>query len=112
MLGRGQWRFGKGWVEMTVQMLLMLATFILGAILTEIRWIGRVRRLRGALALHEAARTYGGERARLVAVAEAGVQRPPSHEDAQQSLRRLQQQLTAETPASQPSACSLVQIAD
>ena len=82
------------------QTILMLAAFFLGCILTEIRWIGRTRRLRGLLGLAEAARMYGGEGATLVAAADAGVQGRLSHDEAHQSLRSLQQQLTDEAQAS------------
>jgi hypothetical protein len=95
----------RGWrSKMIGQTILMLAAFFLGCILTEIRWIGRMRRLRGLHGLTEAARMYGGEGATLVAAADAGVdagvQGRLSHDEAQESLHSLQQQLTDEAQAS------------
>jgi hypothetical protein len=63
------------------QTILLLAAFFLGAIFTEIRWIGRMRQLGGLQSLAEAGKMYGDE-------------------GAQQSLRSLQQQLTDEAQAS------------
>ena len=64
---------------MTVQTFLpLLAAFFWGCLLTEIRWIGKMRRLR----------------------ADAGAQGDPPREDTLQSLLNLQQQLRAAAQAS------------
>jgi hypothetical protein len=39
----------------------MLAAFYLGWVVSEIRWIGRMRRLRSLLGLHAARLNYGAE---------------------------------------------------
>ena len=78
----------------------LLAAFCLGSIFTEFRSIRRMRRLRGLLGLSQAARMFGSEGAALATAAEAAVPSRLSGEDAQQSLRSLQQHLTDEA---QPS---------
>ena len=85
---------------MTGQMLLLLATFLLGCIVTEIRWIGRMRELRGLRGIREAAKMHEGESVALPAAADAGAHGRLSGEETQQSLRSLRQHLTDDTPAS------------
>ncbi len=85
---------------MTLQTMSLLAAFFAGCISTEIRSVRRMRRLRGQLGLSQAARMYGTEGAKSVAAAEAAVEDPIFHEEAQQSLRSLQRQLTVEAQAS------------
>jgi hypothetical protein len=82
---------------MTIQIFVpLLLAFFVGCIFTEIRWIGRMRRLRGKLSLVEAARKDPGENARSGAAAVAR-----TLENTRESLLSLQQTLTAETtPAS------------
>jgi hypothetical protein len=82
------------------QAILLLAAFFLGAIFTESRWIGRMRGLGRLRGLGEAAKMYADGGATLVAAADSGAQARLSHEEAQESLRSLQQQLTDEAQAS------------
>ena len=84
---------------MILQTIPLVVAFFAGFIFTEIRWARRMRRLRGQLGLSQAATMYGTEGARSEAAAEA-VEDPVFHEEAQQSLRSLQQQLTVEAQAS------------
>ena len=78
---------------MAIQMLLLLLpVFFIGGICNELRWIARMRRLRGKLSLAEAAKEYAGEHAR--SEAPTGF---PAPLNMHESLLNLQQTLSAET---------------
>jgi hypothetical protein len=80
---------------MTIPTLLQLVpAFILGCILTEIRWIVRMRRLRSQLGGYEAASQHGDER---VMVREREIANSATFDPAE-SLRNLSLQLAAEAP--------------
>ena len=90
-------------MDMTIQILVpVLLAFFVGCIFVEIRWIGRMRKLRGKLGIAAAIRGDRRENARSesAAVARAmGWPMPdsPAPENARGSLLNLRQTLTAET---------------
>lgn len=82
---------------MTAPALLQLVpAFILGCILTEIRWIVRMRQLRGQMGRRESANEYPGERLTPSDSDAAG----PLAFDLSESLRNLSRQMAAEAPVS------------
>jgi hypothetical protein len=81
----------------TSTLLLSVAAFTLGCILTEIRWIFRMRRLQGQLGLREASRENDSERLRVLTSGDAEVESAGAVETLA-SLRNLSQQLTEEAP--------------
>jgi len=93
-----------------------LAAFFIGCVFTEIRWITRLRRLRGQLSLREASREYGAEEHHSIPLAipqpQYFVRRETAIEpDAmRQSLFNLQQALataTATVPVETPVASKI-----
>ena len=85
---------------MISQKWLMLAAFLLGCIVTEIRWIGKMRQLRSLLATQEKERASRHESPTIGDAANARAQGVRSTGDTQQSLLGLQEHLTEETQAS------------
>ena len=85
-------------MDMTIQLLLpMVLSFFVGCVFVEIRWIGRIRRLRGKLSLVEAMREYAHENGTPEPAA-AAVSTTP--DNTRESLLNLQQTLTfAPAPA-------------
>ena len=81
---------------MTVPTLLLVPAFTLGCILTEIRWIVRMRQLRGELGRRQSAHDHPGEHLAVPSSEAAG----PIAFDLSESLRNLSQQLAAEAPVS------------
>jgi hypothetical protein len=76
-----------------------IAAFVLGCIVTEIRYIERIRKLRGLLGIYQDARLHG-ESAVPGAPGDAGEENLWSKGDAAQSLSSLQQHLSNEAQRS------------
>ena len=88
---------------MTIQIFVpLILAFFVGCVFTEIRWIEKMRSLRGKLSLVEAMREYPCEHApsgAATAVRVLGSPMPGSRtlENVRESMLNLQQTLTAET---------------
>ncbi len=78
--------------------LLAVPAFTLGCILTEFRWIVRMRRLQSQLVLGTA--PMESESLRFRASENAGVENQAAFEDTRESLRNLSQQLAEKEPVS------------
>src|SRR6185295_5378406 len=99
-------------MDMTIQTLVpVLLAFFVGCIFIEIRWIGRMRKLRGKLGMAAATREDRRETANSesTAVARAmGWPLPdsPAPENTRGSLLALQQTLTGETVSTNAAVTS------
>ena len=83
-----------------MKLCLMLAAFLLGCIATEIRWIERMRRLRGVVGTEETERMRQTESGVSTDAANTAARGVRSGEGMEKSLLGLEQHLTAETQAS------------
>ena len=83
----------------TSSWLMSVAAFTLGCILTEVRWILRMRRLQGQLGLRDASRENESERLHLFASGEAAAESPRAFETLE-SLRNLGHELAKNAPVS------------
>jgi hypothetical protein len=81
-------------------LLMSVPAFTLGCVLTEVRWIVRMRRLQGQLSLRESPSDNESERLRFRASGDSEVESPAGFEDMPQSLRNLSQQLAEKAPVS------------
>jgi hypothetical protein len=79
-------------------LLLSVPAFTLGCILTEVRWIARMRRLQGQRGL--CAASNESESIRFHASGDPGVENPAAFEDTRESLRNLSHQLAETAPVS------------
>jgi hypothetical protein len=79
-------------------LLLSVPAFTLGCILTEFRWIARMRGLQGWLDLRAASKENESERLRFRALGDAGLENPAAFDNTPQSLRNLSQQLAEKAP--------------
>lgn len=79
-------------------LLLTVPAFTLGCVLTEVRWMVRMRGLQGQLGLRTASNE--SEPDRFHASGEAEVENPAAFEGTRESLRNLSQQLGEKAPVS------------
>jgi hypothetical protein len=83
----------------TSEWLMSVAAFILGCILTEVRWIFRMRSLQGQLGFRDASRETVSERLHSFASEDAGVESAGAF-DTLESLRNLSHELAKNAPVS------------
>lgn len=86
---------------MTITMLLLLApAFIFGCVLTEIRWIVRMRKLQGQVGLHGTLREYESQGTGFRIPGDVVNESLATPEATFVGLSNLGQRLAAETPVS------------
>lgn len=80
--------------------LLSVPAFTLGCVVTEVRWIVRMRRLQAQLGQRETSGENQSEGLSLHTSQDAAAESPATLEDTPQSLRNLSQQLAGQNPVS------------
>jgi hypothetical protein len=94
-------RVGRELIEMTETTLLLLVTaFTLGCVLTEIRWIVRMRKLQGQVSSRGTLREYEGPGIGFRVPGDANNESLTANADTVASLANLGQRLAQETPVS------------
>ncbi len=80
--------------------LLSVPAFTLGCVVTEVRWIVRMRRLQRQIGQREVSSENQSQGLNPGASQDAAVESPATFEDTPQSLHNLSQQLAEKTPVS------------